>query len=719
MVREHANAHNELDAYKAALDQHTIVAVTDCAGRIVYANDRSCQISGYSRNELIGGTHRIVNSGRHEKSFFAAMWRTITEGAPWRGEICNRSKNGLIYWVDTTIAPKRGDAGEVVGFVSICYDITKRKLAELALAEENAKRRDAETLLRDLFEAIPDGLVAFDESDRLTHCNEAYKKFYPVAASAIVAGTSYSSILEHAVEHGQFLGIADDPDSRDAYVQFVVNRRRNADRPIIQPLSDGRWLQVQSRRLKTGRTVSVCTDITEIKRAEAMIKAQAERDSLTGLFNRAVLLERLSKAVTARRRNGQPAALVLIDLDDFKHVNDTLGHGAGDELLIALARRLGYALGNSDTIARIGGDEFAILLPNAANVSAVQKIIEALVSRVVEPVALGRQTIRPSCSIGVAFFPIDGQTPKDLFKHADVALYQAKARGRGSCCFFDSALRVGLERRQTLEDALRMAVANDKIEIAVQPQFDFVSRRPVGFEGLARWKNQGQFVAPSEFIPIAEEIDLIVPLGYRIMDKCLALAREIQDLGCEAGRIAVNVAASQLKQDDFAERVRSLLDRHGLAPRALEIEVTENVLLDRAGNRIAQSLWEMHDLGVAIALDDFGTGYASLSHLKRFPVDRLKIDRSFVREIESREQDAIIVRAIINLAHNLGIKVVAEGIETPAQFEFLREQGCDIAQGYLIGRPMSADAARAFVGAGLRRRGSQKRKTRDESTLAA
>lgn len=700
----------------AALDQHTIVAVTDRAGRIIHANDRFCQISGYSRDELIGAKHSIVNSGRHPKEFFATMWRAICRGKPWRGEICNRSKDGSLYWVDTTVAPRRDPTGKVAGFVSIRYDVTKRKEAELALDKENAKRRKAETLLRDLFEAIPDGLVAFDESDRLTHHNEAYKKFYALAAPAIVEGASFSSIFEYAINHGQFAGLADDAEARNAYTQFVANRRRNPDRPVIQQLSDGRWLQVQTRRSKTGLTVGICTDITEIKRAEGTIKAQAELDPLTGLFNRTVLLDRLSKALSTRRRVGQAGALVMVDLDNFKHVNDTLGHGAGDELLIALARRFSDALRKSDVIARIGGDEFAILLPDITNIGEAEKIIGKLVSRVSEPIVLGRRTIRPSCSLGVTFYPIDGHTPKDLLKNADIALYQAKARGRGTCCFFDSKLRIGLERRQARGDALRAALANDKIEIAVQPQFDFESRRLVGFEGLARWRNQGQFVPPSEFIPIAEETGLIVPLGYRIMDKCLALVREFQGRDFDTGRIAVNVAASQLKQDDFVEKVQSLLASHGLNPTALEIEVTENVLLDRAGDRIAHSLQGLHDLGVAIALDDFGTGYASLSHLKRFPVDRLKIDRSFVHEIESRSEDAIIVRAIINLAHNLGMEVVAEGIETPAQFEFLRQQGCDIAQGYLIGRPMNADAARAFVGSGPRRRGSQKR---SEPTLAA
>jgi PAS domain S-box-containing protein len=296
-----AQAHLELDAYKIALDRHTIVAATDRAGTIVHANDLFCAISGYSRAELIGAKHSIVNSGRHPKGFFAQMWRDIVRGKPWRGEVCNRAKSGALYWVDTTIAPQRDDSGKVVGFVSIRYDITKRKQAELALDAENAKRRKAEALLRDLFEAIPDGLVAFDENDRLTHCNEAYKQFHALTAPAIVEGASFASILEYAIAHGQYPGIGDDPEARAAVLRAAVARRRNRDRPSVHQLSDGRWLQVQERRSKSGLTVAVCTDISEIKRAEGTIKAQAERDPLTGLYNRAVLLDRLSKALSSRR----------------------------------------------------------------------------------------------------------------------------------------------------------------------------------------------------------------------------------------------------------------------------------------------------------------------------------------------------------------------------------------------------------------------------------
>ncbi|MDR3462018.1 MAG: EAL domain-containing protein [Beijerinckiaceae bacterium] len=688
--------HVELDAYKAALDQNAIVAITGRTGIIIYVNDYFCKVSGYSRDELVGRKHNIVNSGHHPKAFFAGMWQTISGGFPWHDEICNRAKNGSFYWVDTTIVPMRNESGQITEYVSIRFDITTRKNAEAALNEENAKRQKADALLHDFQEAIPHGVVGFDKSGRVTYCNKAYRIFFNIPEDAALEGMSYAKFLECETDYAKFGQPGDSTAARAEKPDFSAIEPWIQRPPVIQQLLDSRWVQVQERRSKDGNIVRICTDITEIKRSEGTIKYQAEHDPLTGLFNRAVLLDRLSKALSSRRRVELSGALVLIDLDNFKDVNDTLGHDAGDELLVGLARRFTGALRKSDTVARIGGDEFAVVLPNVVTVRDAEEVIGKLVARADEPMVLGHRTIRPRCSLGVTFFPMDGQTPKDLLKNADIALYQAKARGRGRCCFFDSTLRESLERSQAVADALRLALANDEIEIAFQPQIEFESGRHTGFEGLARWTYQGLPVPPAEFIPIAEETGLIIPIGYRILDRCLQLIRNLRAGGFDPGRIAVNVAASQLKQEDFVKNVQALLASHDVEPRQLEFEVTENILLDRDSGRVSQCLHSLKRLGVSIALDDFGTGYASLSHLKRFPVDRLKIDRSFVHEIESRSEDAIIVRAIINLAHNLGMQVVAEGIETNAQFEFLRAQGCDIAQGYFVGRPMSVAALKAY-----------------------
>jgi len=687
---------NELFAYKEALDQNTIVSITDRSGNIIYANEKFCNISKYSNKELVGKKISILNSGYHDRKFFSDMWRTIESGLPWRNEIRNRDKNGDFYWVDTTIVPKRNQFGKIDGYVSIRYDITERKAIENALNDEVEKRRNTELLLRELISTIPDGVVAFDAEDKLLHFNKAYKDFHTAKAKHLVAGVSFSELLKIAVENNQYTGLPEDPKAREIYIENRLRRHHNPGHPIIQQLSDGRWIQVQERRSKAGYTVGVCTDITDIKQAEKTIKTQAEQDSLTGLSNRAVLISRLTKALGERKGVAQTGALVLIDLDHFKDVNDTLGHDAGDELLVEVARRLREVLRKTDTVARIGGDEFAILLSNVSTVAEVEKIGEKIITRLNEIVMLGHRVVCPSCSLGITFFPADGSTPKDLLKNADIALYQAKARGRGVWSFFDPALKRQVEQRQATADALRVALAENRIEIAAQTQVSFSTGQHVGFEILARWKHRGSYVPPSEFIPVAEETGLIIPLGQAVLDQAMSMVRDIRDKGFDPGRIAVNVAASQLKQHDFAETLTSMLDQYGLDAAVLEIEVTENVLLARGSNRIGRSLEELHRLGVQIALDDFGTGHASLSHLKRFPVDCLKIDQSFVREIQTGSEDAFIVRAIINLAHNLGMRVVAEGIETQGQFELLRGHACDLGQGYLLGKPVAPSEALAF-----------------------
>lgn len=693
---DNLDVRNELNAYKQALDQNTIVSITDRKGTIRYANEMFCGISGYSNEELVGKNIKILNSSHHNREFFVDLWRTISSGRPWRDEICNKDKHGSIYWVDTTIVPKRNRLGKIDGYVSIRYDITARKEAEKSLYSEVEKRRNTEEILRELLETIPDGVIAFDSEDKLINFNNAYKEFHTAKADHLVEGVSFGDLLKIAVDNNQYLEVPTDPKAREAYIESRMRRHNHPGRPIIQQLSDGRWLQVQERRSKAGYTVGICTDITEIKQAEKTIKIQAEQDPLTGLANRSVLCSLLTKALSGRKGAERSGALILIDLDHFKDVNDTLGHDAGDKLLIEIAQRISDVLRKTDTVARIGGDEFAVLLPNIATTYDAERVLNKLLSRLNEIVVLGHRTIRPGCSLGVTFFPTDGSTPKDLLKNADIALYQAKARGRGIWEFYDPRLKRRVEHRQATTDALREALADRKVSMAAQTQIDFKTGQHIGFEVLARWKHKGRQISPAEFIPVAEETGLIIPLGYSVLDQALSMAHDIRTRGFDPGRIAVNVAASQLKQPDFVKTVASMLDRYGLESRMLEVEVTENVLLDRASRQIERSLEDLHQLGVLIALDDFGTGHASLSHLKRFPVDRLKIDQSFVREMQSGSEDSIIVRAIINLAHNLGMQVVAEGIETPEQFELLREQGCDVGQGYLFGFPVPGEQAVSF-----------------------
>lgn len=687
-----------LDAYQAALDRHAILAVTDRAGRIVHVNSMLCATTGYSEGELLGKSFRLVNSGHHPKEFFANMWQTVSRGEVWHGEICNRAKNGTLYWVDTTIVPLVGQKSRIEAYVSVRYEITKRKAAEAALLAEVERRRNVETLLVDVIETVPDGIAAFDPDDRLVLFNQAYKQCFPLSAEAIQIGSEFAAILKSGLEKGEYQLPKNTAEARDSWLRARIKAHRSPGRKLVQALSDGRWIQIQERRSASGHIVGTRADITELKRSEAAIKYHAEHDPLTGLLNRSVLGPRLSEAVSGAVRSGQSGALLVLDLDGFKAVNDTMGHSAGDALLVSVAGRLSGTLRRSDSIMRLGGDEFAIILPNVYDRQTVSKVAEKLLAAVQQPLTIQRRAYSPNMSVGISLFPRDGRKTEVLLKNADIALYQAKASGRSTYRVYSREMRSGLEERRKKADALAAAVANDRIDVAFQPQFSLKDSSHIGFEALARWRHNGADVAPCDFIAIAEETGLIVDLGWRVLRKSLETVRHLRRRRIAAGTVAVNIAAAQLKIAEFPSLVRHLLEEHDLFPRDIEIELTENILLHKDNGRISEALQAFRAMGFSIALDDFGTGYASLSHLSRFPVDRLKIDRSFVRDMCEDAAAHTIVKATIGLAHSLDMTVVAEGIETEDQLARLRSCDCDFGQGYLVSKPLNPACLQAFLG---------------------
>lgn len=676
-------------AYKNAIDQVAILAFTDPSGRIIDANDHFCRISEFSREELIGAHHRILNSGHHHPAFFRHMWRTISSGQIWRSEICNRTKSGKLYWVDTTIAPQFDTVGKICGYVSVRLDITARKLAEAQAKDENLKRRDMEALLDDIVDTLPNGIVAYDHEDRIIFVNKANREIYGDLAPRTEIGCHRNDVFAHS--NMEALRPQEDEDS------FNYNPT-GCQQSIIQYLPGDRWIQVQNRRSTSGTLVSVQTDVSQLKRVEKQIKQQAERDFLTGVFNRHALFNRLTKLFQSPADTApQTCTLVLIDLDGFKAINDRMGHVAGDTLLRQVAENFQNAVRQGDMVARLGGDEFAILLPHAHTERDITRIMEKLTSALDTPVRIGQQKITASASMGVASFPHDGKTPEELIKSADLALYQCKQNGRGAYALYDLSMRRLRKRRETLTAKLRTALTRDQISVVLQPQLNMSTGRHTGFEALVRWKVGRGWIPPLELISIAEEAGLVTQLSYQIMDKAFAIFARLKAITTDPGTIAFNVVAAQLHKPDFANSLMGLLDKHGITPDEVEIEVTENVILDRSADHIARVLRNLHSKGMSIALDDFGTGYASLTHLKQFPLDRLKIDRSFISGIMDEKDDQIIVRTIISLAHSLGLQVVAEGIETKEQYQELSNLGCDLAQGYLIGRPMDEDAISAYL----------------------
>ncbi len=683
----------ELRALPAALDDNAIVAATDRNGTILHANACFCRISGYSERELVGQKHSILNSGHHDRAFFADLWSTIASGRKWHGEICNRARSGELYWVDTTIVPLLSRDGRIQRYLSVRFDITERKQAEMALAAENARRLRAEQLLRDVLETVPVGITAFDAEDRLVTCNEEFRRFYPELRNVIREGIRYETIVRRMARSGHFAGVGE--DDVEAWVEQRMDEHRHSTRPVVLELADGRWMQLREFRTATGLTVTARTDITELKQAEQTIRRQAEEDPLTGLANRAVVVARVD-AMLAQRAS-RTAALVLIDLDGFKAINDSLGHDAGDELLVVIGRRLAGAVGRGTVVGRMGGDEFALVMSCPSGEKTLARRLDRVMAAVQQPVALTGRTVTPQLSMGVALFAPGEMSRRDVFQRADIALYHAKSAGRARYSFFDHHMLRAAEQRRQIEDILREAIEQDRLHIELQPQLHLRTGRHVGFEALVRWRRDDRLVPPSEFIHIAEESGLIVPLGNRVIDKALGFVRAMKDRGLSPGRIAINVAAAQLKLDDFAEGLAVQLGAYGLTATEIEVEVTETVLLDRSAQQIGRTLGRLHELGVAISLDDFGTGYASLAHLKRFQVDRLKIDRSFVADIGMDDHRGVIPRTIVSLAHSLGMDVVAEGIENERQLDILKSYGCDIGQGYLFARPMPPDQAEAYL----------------------
>lgn len=542
----------DLAAYQEALDRQAIVSVADRSGRITFVNANFCHISGFAAEELIGKTHSVVNSGLHDRAFFEDMWRKIVRGDVWHGEVCNQRKNGEQYWVDTTIVPVVDDQGRAQRYVSIRYDITERKKAEVE--------------------------------------------------------------LRHLAEH----------------------------------------------------------------------------DPLTELVNRKILLERLDLSVASGRRMDLPTAgaVLMIDVDHFKEINDTQGHDVGDQVLQIVAKRLLRSTRSVDTVGRLGGDEFAVILPHLTNLSEDDRPISRLHRKLSAPMTIGGREIFPSFSIGVARFPEDGEDAATLLKNGDIALYEAKRNGRNQWQFFDRRIGQALTSRQNLIAQLRRDLDAEKLEVAFQPQLFLGDKALRGVEALVRWNSDGGYVSPAHFIPIAEDCGLIEPLGALVLDKTLRMAAALRDEGLDPGIVSVNVSPRQLKSMAFVDLVNECLDRHAIAKSALELEMTETALVGTWSDKVLQTLEALSSHGVSIALDDFGTGFSSLSHLKDFPVHTLKIDKTFVRDIEIDEQDARLVRAVLSLSEDLGLTTIAEGVEAASQEYFLRENGCVVGQGYLYARPL-------------------------------
>ena len=567
----------------------------------------------------------------------------------------------------------------VAGFITTYTDITDRKQTEerLLLADK-------------VFANSPVGILIADEAGNILSANPAFATITGYLAEEML-GYPCDSLL-HLCGHDKQLEIDQALAEHGRWAGEVPGQRKNG-------LNYAMWLDITriQEASGAGHQLWILSDITERKRAEARINHLAHHDPLTGLPNRLSLLARLEQALPEARRYQWNLALCFIDLDRFKVINDTLGHQVGDQLLMEVAGRLAATVRESDTVARLGGDEFVILLPDVGGAPDAALVAGKIIEALAQPIRVEGHELHTSPSIGISLYPADGADVETIMRNADTAMYHAKAAGRNTYQFYAEEMNRTATERLTLERKLRQAGARGEFSLHFQPQFSGRGGRPTGVEALLRWTTEEDGpISPARFIPIAEETGLVVGIGAWVLREACRQMQAWLAAGLAPIRVAVNLSARQLQQRDFIETVASALADSGLPAELLELEITESAVMEQPKEAI-QLLTELRRMGVTLAIDDFGTGYSSLAYLKLFPIDHLKIDRSFVADIEHDLNDRAIAFGTIALAHSLGLNVIAEGVETEDQLELLSCNGCDEIQGYLFSRPLAPEAALAYL----------------------
>tara|TARA_B110000196_G_scaffold63752_1_gene53475 strand:+ start:156 stop:2243 length:2088 start_codon:yes stop_codon:yes gene_type:complete len=642
--------------------------------RVVYWNKGSELLYGYKQEEALGKKlEELIVPAPMRDMVIEAHTKWINEGvAIPAAEILLKHKNGTDIYVYSSHAMFEN---EFKNKQMYCIDIN---LSDVKKAQAIATFK--EQMLKTIFEAIPDLLFLMDYNGIIIDYHANNQDALYVSPDQFV-GNNMLDILPKSVAK-KFEVYIEKAIEQDEIVTF----KYELSVPQGQVYFEARINKV----LKYDQIMIIIRDITEQHQSEQLIRKQAYFDSLTQLPNRLLALDRLSQLTVEATRNDEKAAVFFLDLDDFKKINDSLGHEAGDKVLIETANRLQRALRKADTIGRLGGDEFIILSKGISTQQNAVGIAEKLLQNFREPFTIEGRELMLTISIGVAMFPDNGKSVSDLLRNADTAMYQAKALGRNTYSFFTNQMNTVIQRRLTIEEQMRGALQRNEFILYYQPQFDVKKNEIIGAEALLRWLNPvlGS-VAPDEFIPIAEKTGVIISIGEFVIKESLSLLnrwKNVEQLNRNFS-IAVNLSPSQFKDLSLFNFIKTSLSNANIEPQSLELEITEGVLMSGESS-ITDTLNDITNLGVILSMDDFGTGYSSLSYLRKYPFNVLKIDRGFINGITKNNEDYSLVEATIAMSHGLGLKVVAEGVETKEQLTILKELGCDLAQGYYFSKPI-------------------------------
>ncbi len=648
---------------------------------MLYISNGCEGLTGYSPDQLIHNqniSYEEVIAPEYRSYVRVEIAKAVETNTSFEIEYPIHHANGSVIWVSERGYPVYDDHGQVQALEGYIQDISDRKNVEASL-------KKAESRYRSIFENAIEGIFQSTLDGQYLVANPALAAIYGYESSAALI-----SALNN-IQHQLYVL----PTRRDEFVKEITTKGKvhNFQSQIYRKDKSIIWISENARLVydKDNQPIyyeGTVEDITELKNHAVEIEYQATHDNLTGLPNRYILNDRLQQSINFASRYNTKLAIVFVDLDQFKLINDSMGHSVGDQLLVSVSKRISNNVRDIDTVVRLGGDEFVILIPNVQTRQDIELSLGRLLNHMSAPLNINDFNFSITCSMGISVYPDDGKDPDTLLKNADSAMFKAKHTGRNNFQFFTPELNEKLTDRFNLEYKLRRAIEHKEFVLHYQPKFNLSTGQISGAEALIRWQpSDYETIYPLTFIQVAEETGLIVKIGQWVLNTACKKAKQLQQITGKAIPIAINVSPKQFRQPNFVEIVQDALILSDLKPELLELEITENIMIEDTPKFI-ETLQQLKAIGVKLSLDDFGTGYSSLSYLKDFPIDQLKVDRAFVHAIEEDANNMAILKAIIILGQSLGLRVVAEGVETEFQFDFVKSVGCDEVQGYYFSKPL-------------------------------